>query len=49
MAAADPDIERTWQTRRNDRVCPAHAAAEGVTMPVNQPFEMKGLAGAVPR
>jgi HK97 family phage portal protein len=40
--ATGPDIERTWQTRRDDRVRPAHAAAEGVTMPVKQPFEMEG-------
>jgi hypothetical protein len=40
--ATSPDIERTWQTRRDDRVRPAHAAAEGVTMPVKQPFEMEG-------
>ncbi|MFF9192652.1 phage portal protein [Streptomyces rochei] len=41
-AATSPDIERTWQTRRDDRVRPAHAAAEGTTLPVKQPFEMEG-------
>ncbi|MFF4276139.1 phage portal protein [Streptomyces sp. NPDC001536] len=41
-ATTGPDVERTWQTRRDDRVRPAHAAAEGVTMPVKQPFEMEG-------
>lgn len=41
-AATSPGIQRTWQTRRDDRVRPAHAAAEGLTLPVKQPFEMEG-------
>jgi uncharacterized protein with gpF-like domain len=41
-ASTSPDIQRTWQTRRDDRVRPAHAAAEGLTLPVKQPFEMEG-------
>ncbi|MFP1628855.1 phage portal protein [Streptomyces sp. 5K101] len=41
-AATSPNIERTWHTRRDDRVRPAHAAAEGLTLPVKQPFEMEG-------
>ncbi|MEW1677817.1 phage portal protein [Streptomyces noursei] len=41
-AAAGPGIDRTWQTRRDDRVRPAHAAAEGQTLPVKEPFEMEG-------
>ncbi|WP_369522827.1 phage minor head protein [Streptomyces agglomeratus] len=41
-AASGPSITRTWQTRRDDRVRPAHEAAEGSTLPVNQPFEMEG-------
>ncbi|MGG2460139.1 phage portal protein [Streptomyces sp. RGM 3693] len=41
-AATKPSIKRTWQTRLDDRVRPAHAAAEGQTLPVNEPFEMEG-------
>ncbi|MYX26766.1 phage portal protein [Streptomyces sp. SID8381] len=41
-AAVGPGIARTWRTRRDERVRPAHAAAEGVTLPVKQPFEMEG-------
>ncbi|MFK0295634.1 phage portal protein [Streptomyces sp. NPDC090442] len=41
-AANEHSIERTWQTRLDDRVRPAHAAVDGQTLPVNEPFEMEG-------
>ncbi|WP_329317340.1 phage portal protein (plasmid) [Streptomyces sp. NBC_01278] len=41
-AATGPMVLRTWHTRQDDRVRPAHEAAEGTTLPVNTPFQMEG-------
>ncbi|WP_167162965.1 phage portal protein [Streptomyces sp. MBT27] len=41
-AVSGPFVSRTWLTRRDDRVRPAHAAADGTTLPVTKPFEMEG-------
>ncbi|MEU3499258.1 phage portal protein [Streptomyces hundungensis] len=42
-AAIGPGIERTWVTRRDDRVRPAHARLDGVTLPVAQPYDVAGF------
>ncbi|MFD4933402.1 phage portal protein [Streptomyces virginiae] len=41
-AAIGPVIIRTWVTRRDDRVRAAHAAMDGVTLPVGEPFRVDG-------
>ncbi|MFE1270651.1 phage portal protein [Streptomyces sp. NPDC058758] len=41
-AAFGPGVERTWITRRDDRVRPAHAAQDGVTLPVTEPYDVAG-------
>ncbi|MFD9248399.1 phage portal protein [Streptomyces bottropensis] len=40
--AIGPDIIRTWVTRGDDRVRPAHAAVDGVTLPVTEPYDVDG-------
>lgn len=41
-AAIGPGVVRTWVTRRDDRVRAAHAAMEGTTLPVGQPYDVDG-------
>lgn len=41
-AALGPDIIRTWVTRGDDRVRPAHEAVGGTTLPVAKPFDVDG-------
>ncbi|MEU0857394.1 phage portal protein [Streptomyces griseofuscus] len=41
-AALGPGVVRTWSTRRDDRVRPSHAAVEGTTLPVGEPFTVDG-------
>ncbi|WP_086682568.1 phage portal protein [Streptomyces pseudogriseolus] len=41
-AAIGPDIIRTWVTRRDDRVRPAHEAVDGTTLPVAKPYQVDG-------
>ncbi|AWI32707.1 phage portal protein [Streptomyces tirandamycinicus] len=41
-AAIGPDIIRTWVTRRDDRVRASHAAVDGTTLPVTQPYDVDG-------
>ncbi|MFJ4342584.1 phage portal protein [Streptomyces sp. NPDC088915] len=41
-AALGPGVERTWITRRDDRVRPAHEAQDGVTLPVTEPYDVAG-------
>ncbi|MER5482529.1 phage portal protein [Streptomyces sp. NPDC002812] len=40
--AVGPHIVRTWVTRRDDRVRPAHAALDGTTLPVSEPYAADG-------
>ncbi|MEU1592788.1 phage portal protein [Streptomyces sp. NPDC005708] len=40
---AGPDVVRTWVTRGDDRVRPAHKALNGKTLPVGTPFEVDGF------
>ncbi|MEU5181133.1 phage portal protein [Streptomyces longwoodensis] len=42
-AALGPDIVRTWITRRDDRVRPAHEAVDGTTLPVTERFDVGGF------
>ncbi|MFI9052542.1 phage portal protein [Streptomyces sp. NPDC053427] len=42
-AAIGPGIVRTWVTRRDDRVRAAHEVVDGVTLPVNAPFDVDGF------
>ncbi|WP_030372322.1 phage portal protein [Streptomyces rimosus] len=42
-AAIGPGIVRTWTTRRDDHVRAVHAAVEGVTLPVGQPYDVDGF------
>ncbi|MFN1193363.1 phage portal protein [[Kitasatospora] papulosa] len=39
---AGPDVERTWITRGDDRVRPAHKALHGTTLPVGTPYNVSG-------
>ncbi|MFI5990270.1 phage portal protein [Streptomyces sp. NPDC051362] len=39
---AGPGVVRTWITRKDDRVRPAHRALQGKTLPVGQPYEIDG-------
>lgn len=41
-AAIGPGIVRTWVTRGDDRVRPAHAAVNGTTLPVTEPYNVDG-------
>lgn len=41
-AALGPGIVRTWVTRGDDRVRPAHEAVDGTTLPVSEPFQVDG-------
>jgi HK97 family phage portal protein len=41
-AAIGPGIVRTWVTRQDDRVRPAHEAVDGTTLPVTKPFDVDG-------
>jgi HK97 family phage portal protein len=41
-AAIGPGIVRTWVTRGDDRVRPAHEAVDGTTLPVTRPFDVDG-------
>ncbi|MFB8026003.1 MULTISPECIES: phage portal protein [unclassified Streptomyces] len=47
-AAIGPSIIRTWVTRRDERVRATHAAVEGTTLPVNDPFDVDGYAMRFP-
>ncbi|MEV8344563.1 phage portal protein [Streptomyces niveus] len=40
--SAGPGVVRTWITRRDDRVRPAHKALHGTTLPVGTPYEITG-------
>ncbi|MGW2550106.1 phage portal protein [Streptomyces sp. NPDC001635] len=40
---AGPDVVRTWITRGDDRVRPAHKALNGKTLPVGTPFSVDGF------
>ncbi|MFJ4880049.1 phage portal protein [Streptomyces sp. NPDC088745] len=40
--SAGPGVVRTWITRRDDRVRPAHKALHGKTLPVGTPYEIDG-------
>ncbi|MFF1600812.1 phage portal protein [Streptomyces mirabilis] len=39
---AGPGVVRTWLTRQDDRVRPAHRALQGKTLPVGTPYEIDG-------
>ncbi|WP_411147387.1 phage portal protein [Streptomyces sp. A30] len=39
---AGPDVVRTWVTRRDTRVRPAHKALHGKTLPVGTPYTVDG-------
>ncbi|MFZ3557195.1 phage portal protein [Streptomyces sp. BH055] len=41
---AGPTVVRTWITRGDTRVRPAHKALEGVTLPVGTPYSVNGAA-----
>ncbi|MGW0562932.1 phage portal protein [Streptomyces sp. NPDC003016] len=41
-AAIGPHVIRAWVTRQDDRVRPAHAAMDGTTLPVTQPYDVAG-------
>jgi ABC-type transporter Mla subunit MlaD len=47
-AAISPGIERTWVTRRDDRVRAAHQAVDGTTLPVGKPYDVGGFAMRFP-
>ncbi|PNE43484.1 hypothetical protein [Streptomyces noursei] len=47
-AAVGPGIERTWITRRDHRVRPAHEAQDGVTLPVTEPYDVAGYSMRYP-
>ncbi|MEU9355010.1 phage portal protein [Streptomyces griseoloalbus] len=40
--SAGPGVVRTWITRQDDRVRPAHRALQGKTLPVGTPYEIDG-------
>ncbi|MFD5856058.1 phage portal protein [Streptomyces chartreusis] len=40
--SAGPGVVRTWITRQDDRVRPAHKALHGTTLPVGTPYEIDG-------
>lgn len=40
--SAGPGVVRTWITRRDDRVRPAHKALHGTTLPAGTPYEIDG-------
>ncbi|MCG8971761.1 phage portal protein [Streptomyces sp. CL12-4] len=40
--SAGPGVVRTWITRQDDRVRPAHKALHGKTLPVGTPYEIAG-------
>lgn len=40
--SAGPGVVRTWITRQDDRVRPAHRALQGNTLPVGTPYEIDG-------
>ncbi|MFE1206313.1 phage portal protein [Streptomyces sp. NPDC058762] len=40
--SAGPGVVRTWITRQDDRVRPAHRALQGTTLPVGTPYEIDG-------
>ncbi|MFJ4988756.1 phage portal protein [Streptomyces sp. NPDC088732] len=41
--SAGPDVVRTWVTRQDARVRPAHKALQGTTLPVGSPYEVDGF------
>ncbi|WP_345670900.1 phage portal protein [Streptomyces similanensis] len=41
--SAGPDVVRTWITRQDARVRPAHKALQGKTLPVGIPYEVDGF------
>jgi hypothetical protein len=41
--AAGPDVVRTWVTRQDARVRPAHKALHGKTLPVGTPYTVDGF------
>ncbi len=41
--AAGPDVVRTWITRGDDRVRPAHRALHGTTLPAGTPYTVDGF------
>ncbi|CAL9326592.1 phage portal protein [Streptomyces sp. SudanB91_2054] len=41
---AGPDVVRTWVTRGDDRVRPAHKALHGKTLPVGTPYTVDGAS-----
>ncbi|MER7951955.1 phage portal protein [Streptomyces sp. NPDC096079] len=40
--SAGPGVVRTWVTRQDDRVRPAHKALQGKTLPAGTPYEISG-------
>ncbi|MFM9629845.1 MULTISPECIES: phage portal protein [Streptomyces] len=42
--SAGPRVVRTWITRRDDRVRPAHKALHGKTLPVGNPYAVDGAS-----
>ncbi|MFF8696235.1 phage portal protein [Streptomyces sp. NPDC015144] len=40
--SAGPGVVRTWITRQDDRVRPAHKALHGTTLPAGTPYEIAG-------
>ncbi|WP_328491295.1 phage portal protein [Streptomyces zaomyceticus] len=40
--SAGPGVVRTWVTRQDDRVRPAHKALQGKTLPAGTPYEIDG-------
>ncbi|MFC9534454.1 phage portal protein [Streptomyces sp. NPDC056975] len=40
--SAGPGVVRTWITRQDDRVRPAHKALQGKTLPVGTPYQISG-------
>ncbi|MET9732007.1 phage minor head protein [Streptomyces sp. NPDC006458] len=41
---AGPDVVRTWVTRGDTRVRPAHKALHGKTLPVGAPYTVDGAS-----
>jgi 2'-5' RNA ligase len=44
LRLGDPSMTKTWEDADDDRVRPAHAIADGQTVPVGEPFEVGGEA-----
>lgn len=47
-AERDAPLYKTWETRLDGRVRPAHLATQGQTVPVDQPFDVQGYSMMYP-